>query len=493
VIPVFIEDHDDPDKVLNSSPFKKVWAVINALRSHDGELGEQLDQFRQALGKRGSVGRPDKIIFDMPTTISCDFEESLNAKMVISTTSSWEHWFGLLECYREEFGNCAMNQRDKYNGAHLGVWVSIQRMKKDQLTFKKINRLEGLGFIWDFFEYQWEENFKDLIAYKAKFDNVLVPLRYKTESGTNRYRSQLGSNLGLWVSSQRKAQDILTADQRNRLDAFGFVWDVLEYQWDEGFEHLVSYKKEFGDCLVTYSFKSNDYNLGHWVGSQRSKKDQLTPDQFTRLDDLGLAWVWDAKEERWLEGLKLLVSYKEEFGHSSPPLGLQYQGFSLGQWCSTQRQSKKELTPERLNSLDALGFVLDPFQSQWEEGFTHLVAYKKEFDHCRPPNSYKYDGYGLGNWVSNQRKKQGSFTSDQRNRLDELGFVWDVNSYVWLEGFQWLVSYKEEFGHCRVPVGLQYHGYNLGSWVSTKRATKDKLTTEKVNLLTDLGFVWKVQ
>ena len=28
VIPVFIEDHEDPDEVLNSSPFKKVWAVV---------------------------------------------------------------------------------------------------------------------------------------------------------------------------------------------------------------------------------------------------------------------------------------------------------------------------------------------------------------------------------------------------------------------------------------------------------------------------------
>ena len=65
VIPVFIEDHEDPDEVLNSSPFKKVWAVVNALRSHDEGLGEELDQLRQAMGKRGTVGKSDKIVFDL--------------------------------------------------------------------------------------------------------------------------------------------------------------------------------------------------------------------------------------------------------------------------------------------------------------------------------------------------------------------------------------------------------------------------------------------
>ena len=85
VIPVFIEDHDDHDEVLNTSPYKKIWAVVNALRSHDEGLGEQLDQFRQALGKRGTVGQLEKITFDMPTTITDDFETSLNASFQLES------------------------------------------------------------------------------------------------------------------------------------------------------------------------------------------------------------------------------------------------------------------------------------------------------------------------------------------------------------------------------------------------------------------------
>ena len=128
VIPVFIPECEDPDEVLSSSPFKKIWAVINALRSHDDALAIELDGFRKQLGKRGTVGRSAKIHFDLPTTVSADFERALDTKLIESTTASWEFWFGLLEVYKEEHGDCLVPQ--KYitaSGDKLGTWVGTQR------------------------------------------------------------------------------------------------------------------------------------------------------------------------------------------------------------------------------------------------------------------------------------------------------------------------------------------------------------------------------
>ena len=53
VIPVFIDTDEDPEIALDDSAFKPVWDVIKALRSHDDELGEQLDELRRQLGRRG--------------------------------------------------------------------------------------------------------------------------------------------------------------------------------------------------------------------------------------------------------------------------------------------------------------------------------------------------------------------------------------------------------------------------------------------------------
>ena len=53
VIPVFIDTDTDPEAALDDSAFKPVWDVIQALRAHDEELGEQLDDLRREMGRHG--------------------------------------------------------------------------------------------------------------------------------------------------------------------------------------------------------------------------------------------------------------------------------------------------------------------------------------------------------------------------------------------------------------------------------------------------------
>ena len=177
VIPVFIPEHGDPDAVLSSSPFKKVWSVINALRSHDDVLAIELDGFRKQLGKRGIVGKSAKIHFDLPTTVSADFERALETKLIESTTASWEFWFGLLEIFKEEYGHCLVANRYTITGYPLGSWVRRQRQTKEQLTPEKVRRLEALGFVWDAkpSTSTWDQSFNELGAYKQEFGHCLVP------------------------------------------------------------------------------------------------------------------------------------------------------------------------------------------------------------------------------------------------------------------------------------------------------------------------------
>jgi hypothetical protein len=55
VIPVFIEEGRDAEEVLSSSEFERVWQIVRALRDHDDELAEEIDELRRELGRRGSV------------------------------------------------------------------------------------------------------------------------------------------------------------------------------------------------------------------------------------------------------------------------------------------------------------------------------------------------------------------------------------------------------------------------------------------------------
>ena len=106
------------------------------------------------------------------------------------------------------------------------------------------------------------------------------------------------------------------------------------------------------------------------------------------------------------------------------------------------------------------------------------------------PARSKMEGYTLGNWVSVQRNKQDRLSHEFRQRLDDVGFIWDPFSEAWEEGFGKLLQFKELEGHCRVPQKFKLDGVNLGNWVSHQRMTKDRLSPERKQRLDDIGFIW---
>jgi hypothetical protein len=84
--------------------------------------------------------------------------------------------------------------------------------------------------------------------------------------------------------------------------------------------------------------------------------------------------------------------------------------------------------------LDELGFVWDVLETDWEEGFNYLKAYNRTANHCNVPKMHKEKGFPLGIWVSEQRVNKDKMSSERRQRLDEIGFVWDAREAAWERG-----------------------------------------------------------
>jgi hypothetical protein len=57
----------------------------------------------------------------------------------------------------------------------------------------------------------------------------------------------------------------MSSERRQRLDELGFVWEVLEADWEEGFSYLKIYKDRVGDCRVSQRYKENGFRLGHYL------------------------------------------------------------------------------------------------------------------------------------------------------------------------------------------------------------------------------------
>ena len=148
------------------------------------------------------------------------------------------------------------------------------------------------------------------------------------------------------------------------------------------------------------------------------------------------------------------------------------------------------MLPDRRQRLEDIGFEWDILTKAWEDGFSKLLQFKEAEKHCIVPKGFKLKGFNLGLWVSNQRKAKDSMLPDRRQRLDDIGFEWDILTKAWEDGFSKLLQFKKAEGHCIVPTGFVLEGFNLGSWVSNQRKARRSMSHKRKERLNALGFVW---
>jgi Helicase associated domain len=94
-------------------------------------------------------------------------------------------------------------------------------------------------------------------------------------------------------------KDSTPVERKARLDALGFVWDVLAEQWEVGFQYLAASAREHGHCRVLATHLTADgFPLGQWVKIQRRRKDKISTERKARLDALGFVWDTRANKRR---------------------------------------------------------------------------------------------------------------------------------------------------------------------------------------------------
>ena len=170
---------------------------------------------------------------------------------------------------------------------------------------------------------------------------------------------------------------------------------------------------------------------------------------------------------------------------------------SLGNWLTTQRQSKRTgtLSAERITRLEALRIVWNPLDAAWEAQFAALKAFKVSKGHGNVPSAYP-ENSSLGSWLKHQRtyKKMGTLSAERIARLEALGVVWEVQDTVWDEQFAALQAFHAREGHGNVPARYPENS-SLGTWLSQQRVFKKTgtLSPERIVWLEGLGVVWELR
>ncbi|KAG9404842.1 hypothetical protein AC1031_005051 [Aphanomyces cochlioides] len=168
----------------------------------------------------------------------------------------------------------------------------------------------------------------------------------------------------------------------------------------------------------------------------------------------------------------------------------------------TKRSSLCQKTP--LVSRDSTA-ACQHMKSSWSDKLAALETYKQIYGHLLvpevPSNDSKWPantrGMQLGVLVNNLRTRDPP--QDQRVQLDALGFVWDIMELHWQANILALWTYKEKFGHVRVPQTFRVpkeggwpeetHGMKLGWVVTTLRRSRSAMPQWRAMELVQLGFI----
>ncbi|EQC36697.1 hypothetical protein SDRG_06131 [Saprolegnia diclina VS20] len=320
-----------------------------------------------------------------------------------------------------------------------------------------IDELKQLRFVWRQREHVWERNLEALEAYKARFGSLhIVPSFTIAADDTSWPKDLRGLQLGMVVYSFRRLaqQGALPIAKRRVLDAMGFVWHVRVWQWEKKLLALATYRKIYGNLHVPRDF--------------------VVP-----VHDGWPPEIWQLR---------------------------------LGDAVATFRHHADALPSERMDALNALDFVWDMNEAEWDRKLRALTTYKALYGHVDVPQGFLVPEddlewprdvweMELGHVVANLRASE-TLSDERRAALNALGFAWQYFEAEWARKLQALAHYKALYGTTNVPTTFTVPQNDkrwpdrlwwmpLGLIVQRLRAQRhDGLTDARRADLDRLGFAW---
>jgi superfamily II DNA or RNA helicase len=498
VLPVLIPTDVDAENAIEDTSFKPIWAVLNALKSHDEDFSHQLNDLRTELGRTGKLSNlPSRLVEDLPSELDSKFPNfihQLSLAVLEQTSSSWNHWYGMLQRFQIENGHCRVVRPRNRKGPKTTTdvfagWVNTQRslFATGGLSQERIDSLNAVpGWIWSIQDEQWEFAIDLLSGFIHREGHSQVPQQH----------IESDFKLGLWASNLRARYPNLIPDRIEFLESLpGWSWDPKEDHWQQRFKELEEYSRLHGTALVS---RQGAGSLGSWIESQRNSRNRgnLPVDKIELLENLP-NWSWHTKKDAWQKGFDYLFAYSEVHGTCNVPLNFEVDGFALGRWFRKQYSRIDEYSIDRQKLLRELpGWTEEPLVQLWESRFELLIKFVRREGTSAVPKNHLEDDFALGNWIGTQRsmKKRNSLDPTRAARLERLpGWLWNPLQDKWETKFEALQQFAITTGNSMPARNQIYNEVEIGSFAYIQRGKKKNLSPKRKRLLESLpGWSWSV-
>jgi len=288
----------------------------------------------------------------------------LFSKLNDRLSAPWEVMYELAKEFYQSQGHLDVpRQYQTIEGYSLGNWITTQRRVYageivGRLTDEQVRQLNEIDMRWEKqSSLLWNQAYEEFKKYKEEKGDLDIPSRYVTQDGFA---------LGSLVANIRRAKAsgsrsvYTTEDHAQMLTELGFVWDKLDYSWEQYYFACIKYKLAHGNMNIPADEVSDDgLAIGMWVRRMRRLRagkavGKLTEAQIERLNEAGFIWN-DCHTERWNQSYERLEAYKQQNGHVDvPTMYTDETGFALGRWLARQRDNPK-LNKEKKARLEGLG------------------------------------------------------------------------------------------------------------------------------------------
>lgn len=378
--------------------------------------------------------------------------------------------------------------------------------------FKVVDEVRGCIELFerlnDTLSASWEYMFGEAKRYYEKNGNLEVPKNYKTEQGYS---------LGSWLTTQRKVRrgeqfGILGRERIEKLDGIGMRWESYkDLSWNKYYAAAKKYYVEHGDLKVPVSYTVNGLNLGSWISNLRTYRKNggqssfISEERTKALNEIEM--IWDVSDTLWERNYKAAKSYYKVHGNLDIPLTyVTKDGIKLGIWLNNVRGihngkiTGRKLTREQVESLNEIGMLWSPkFDRAWEKGYAYAKAYYETHGDLKVSSTYKeQDGYRLGAWISNQRDRKERLSVPRKERLDEIGMIWEKTD-SWEVRYALAKAYYMEHGDLQVPPKYIAEGVWLNKWLNEQKQIyrgnrKEKvLAKDRIARLEEIGICWEAK
>lgn len=191
----------------------------------------------------------------------------------------------------------------------------------------------------------------------------------------------------------------------------------------------------------------------------------------------------------WDEYYQELKEFRSVHGDCEVPM--KYKNKSLRNWMNLQRMSMKKdtISQEKIKKLNDIDFIWEPYDEGWQEMYQKLIKYKELHGNCVVPYNYT-SNKSLSNWVAFQRRKasQNTLSKEREAKLDDIGFVWNLEDYKWEEKYQEFIRLSSVS-----ETNITYkNNRELKVWINyQKRDFKNgSLSPAKIDKLNQAKFHW---